>query len=212
MSRPGHENRLPEPSPSARLIPMGYVTKQALQAGLNHVCRSPTESGTLELIVRRPAVDAREVLEEGELDLEVGLVGDTWSVRPSSRTPDGSPNPDGQLTLMNSRAIALVAGSFDRWPLAGDQLYVDFDLSQSGLPPDSRLAVGDAVIEVTPAPHTGCQKFAARFGPDALRFVNIGAGKELNLRGRNARVITPGRIRRGDPVQRIAGESANGRA
>jgi hypothetical protein len=182
---------------------MGYTTKDALQAGLEHIRQSPTDCGTLELIVRRPAVDAREVLESAELDLAVGLVGDTWSVRPSRRTPDGSPNPLGQVTLMNSRAIALVAGSLDRWPLAGDQLYVDLDLSQAGLPPDSRLAIADAVIEITPEPHTGCHKFSARFGPDALRFVNIGAGKELNLRGRNARVITPGRICPGDTVRRI---------
>jgi hypothetical protein len=191
---------------------MGYVTKDAIEAGLAHVRRSPTERGTLELIVRRPAVDAREVLDEGELDLTFGLVGDTWSVRASSRTPDGSPNPDGQITVANARAIALVAGSLDRWALAGDQLYVDFDLSQSGLPPGTQLALGDAVIEVTAEPHTGCKKFSARFGPEALRFVNIGAGKELNMRGRNARVITPGRIRKGDAVQRLAGESGDGHA
>jgi MOSC domain len=185
-----------------------YVSKEAMQAGLDHIRQSPTDGGTLELIVRRPAVDAREVLEEGALDLTVGLVGDTWSVRPSGRTPDGSPNPDGQLTLMNARAIALLAGSTDRWPLAGDQLYVDLDLSQVGLPPGSRLAIGDAVIEVTAEPHTGCKKFSARFGPEALRFVNIGAGKELNLRGRNAKVVTAGRVRRGDPIKRIGGESA----
>jgi hypothetical protein len=188
---------------------------------LDHIRRSPTDVGTLELIVRRPAVDAREVLNEAELDLEVGLVGDTWNVRPSRRTSDGSPNPLGQITLMNSRAVALVAGSPDRWPLAGDQLYVDLDLSQTGLPPETCLAIADAVIEITSEPHTGCKKFADRFGPDAARFVNIGAGKELNLRGRNARVITPGRIHRGATIQRIgpeptasvgAGDPGKGRA
>jgi MOSC domain-containing protein YiiM len=122
---------------------------------------------------------------------------------------------------MNSRAIALVAGTPDRWPLAGDQLYVDLDLSQTGLPPDTRLAIGAAVIEMTSEPHTGCHKFSARFGPEALRFVNIGDGKELNLRGRNARVITPGRIHRGAAIRRIstaptasigAGDRGRGRA
>ena len=85
---------------------------------------------------------------------------------------DGSANPDAQLTLMNARVVALVAGERERWPLAGDQLYVDLDLSADNLPPGTRLAVGSAVIEVTPEPHTGCAKFSARFGSEALRFVN----------------------------------------
>lgn len=171
--------------------------QDALDTGLDHIRLSPRDVGRLELIVRRPAVDAREVLEEAELDLDVGLVGDTWSVRPS---PTGSPNPEGQLTLMNSRVIALVAGHPDRWPLAGDQLYVDLDLSEEGLPAGTRLSIGGAVIEVTAKPHRGCVKFAARFGPVALRFVNTGPGLTLNLRGRNARVVQPGSIRRGDKV------------
>jgi hypothetical protein len=124
-------------------------------------------------------------------------------VRSSTSTPDGSPHPDGQLTIMNVRTIALVAGLPERWPLAGDQLYVDLDLSAAGLPAGTRLAVGEAVIEVTAKPHRGCHKFAARFGHDALRFVNTGPGRVLNLRGRNARVIVPGVIRRGDPVRRL---------
>lgn len=181
-----------------------YLTAELLDAGLEHIRQSPVDHGTLELIVCRPAVDERCVLEEGQLDVAVGLVGDTWSVRSTPSTHDGSPNPDGQLTLINARAIALVAGLPERWPLAGDQLYVDLDLSEAGLPAGTRLAIGEAVIEVTAKPHRGCHKFAARFGRDALRFVNTGPGRVLNLRGRNARVITPGFIRRGDPVCRFA--------
>jgi hypothetical protein len=182
-----------------------YLTADLLDAGLEHIRQSPTDHGTLELIVCRPAVDERRVLEEGHLDLTVGLVGDTWSVRSTTSTPDGSPNPDGQLTLMNARAIGLVAGLPDRWPLAGDQLYVDLDLSEAGLPAGTRLAIGlgGVVIEVTTKPHRGCAKFAARFGPEALRFVNTGPGRVLNLRGRNARVVTPGVIRQGDAVRRV---------
>jgi MOSC domain-containing protein YiiM len=180
-----------------------YLTADVLAAGLEHIRQSPTDNGTLELIVCRPAVDERRVLEEGQLDLALGLVGDTWSVRSTTSTPDGSPHPDGQLTLMNARAIALVAGLAERWPLAGDQLYVDLDLSEAALPAGTRLAIGAAVIEVTAKPHRGCHKFAARFGPDALRFVNTGPGRVLNLRGRNARVVTPGAIRRGDSLRRL---------
>ena len=184
---------------------MAYRTAEDLQAGLDYIRRSPQSEGTLELIVRRPTIGAREVLDEGQLDLAVGLIGDNWPVKASTATPDGSPDPDGQITLMNARTAGVVAGQRERWALAGDQLYVDLDLSDANLPPGTRLAIGDAVIEITAKPHLGCAKFAARFGRDALRFVNTGAGRVLNLRGRNARVVVPGTIRRGDLVRRVRG-------
>jgi hypothetical protein len=185
-----------------------HLPPELLVAGLDHIRRSPTDDGALELIVRRPAVDEREVLDTADLDLAVGLVGDNWRSRGSSSTPDGSANPDGRLTLMNYRCAALVAGSLDRVPLAGDQLYVDLDLSEARLPAGSRLSIGDTVIEITAKPHRGCDKFAARFGAAALRFVNVGAGLELNLRGRNARVVVAGTIHRGDRVQQLPRSSA----
>lgn len=165
--------------------------------------QAPRESGPLVYLVRRPAVDEREVLVEGHLDLALGLIGDNWSARTSSRTADGSPHPDMQLNVMNARAIAAVAGDESRWQLAGDQLFVDLDLSIENLPAGSRLALGDAVIEVTSQPHTGCGKFAQRFGSDALRWVNSPVGKELRLRGLNAKVVRPGRIRVGDEVRKV---------
>ena len=147
------------------------------------------------MIVRRPKVNAREVLEEGHLDPACGLVGDTWETR-------GSPaHPDNQLNIMNARAIALVAQSPDRWALAGDQLFIDLDLSADNLPPGSCFALGSAVIEVTEQPHTGCGKFAARFGMDAVKFVNSPEGKQLRLRGLNAKVVVPGVIRVGDATK-----------
>jgi hypothetical protein len=155
------------------------------------------------MIVARPAVDEREVLGEGRLDLVDGLVGDTWRTRGNTRRSDGSPDPEAQLTVMNSRLAALVSGTPDHGGLAGDQLYVDLDLSIRNLPAGSRLQIGQAVIEITAKPHRGCAKFAARFGNEALRFVNTGEGLVLNLRGRNAKVIVPGVIERGDAVNRI---------
>ncbi len=183
---------------------MVHKTTEELEAGLDQVRASPPGTGTLELIVRRPAVDEREVLDEGFLDLDVGLTGDTWQARGSTSTADGSSNRDAQLTVMSARAAALVAGPRERWPLAGDQLYVDMDLSEGALPAGTRLAIGEAVIEITAKPHRGCAKFSDRFGPEALRFVNTGMGLVLNLRGRNARVVVPGPIRRGDPVRLLS--------
>jgi hypothetical protein len=182
---------------------LGHLNRHELEAGLADVRRSPVGSGTLELIVARPSVDEREVLSEGQLDLIDGLVGDTWRTRASTSRPDGSPDPEAQLTVMNSRLASLVAGTPDHGGLAGDQLYVDLDLSVSHLPAGSRLQVGEAVIEITAKPHRGCAKFAARFGNEALRFVNTGEGIVLNLRGRNAKVVLPGTIKRGDAVRLI---------
>ncbi len=173
-----------------------------LEAGLDHIRLSPKDHGVLELIVRRPRLDEREVLQEGELHLTEGLVGDSWKLRSSSRTPDGSPHPEMQLNIMNARAIALVAQEKDRWQLAGDQLYVEFDLSDDNLAPGNRLAIGSAIIEVTSPPHTGCKKFVSRFGLDAMKFVNSPVGRELHLRGINARVAQAGLIQIGDVIRK----------
>jgi hypothetical protein len=180
-----------------------HLTTEELEAGLDYIHQSPKEKGLLELIVRRPRVGEREVLDEGELDLHEGLMGDTWRTRGSTRTADGSSHPDMQLNLMNSRVVALVAQDRGRWPLAGDQLYLDLDLSSDNLLPGTRLALGSAVIEITAEPHTGCQKFVARFGLEAMQFVNSPLGRQLHLRGVNAKVVQPGVIRVGDVVQKM---------
>jgi len=183
--------------------PVQHLTSEELHAGLDEIRRSPKDEGVLELIVRRPSVGQREVLTEGELDVSAGLVGDTWSQRSSSRSRDGGAHPDMQLNVMNSRVIALVAQQRDRWHLAGDQLFLDLDLSGENLPPGTRLSIGSAVIEVTPQPHTGCQKFVSRFGLDAMKFVNSPLGRQLNLRGINAKVVQPGVIRVRDVAKKL---------
>jgi hypothetical protein len=180
-----------------------HLTMEELEARLDHIRRSPDDNGVLKMIVRRPRTDEREVLEVGELDRTEGLKGDNWSTRGSDLTEDGSAHPDMQLNLMNSRVIALLAQDKERWQLAGDQLFVDMDLSAENLPPGSRLAIGSALIEVTDQPHTGCKKFAERFGVDAMRFVNTPMGRKLNLRGINAKVVQSGVVRVGDLVRKV---------
>jgi hypothetical protein len=182
---------------------MEHLDLAALEAGLDEILRTPKDNGRLELICRRPDTEQRELVDEATLDELEGLVGDNWLTRGSKSTADGSAHPDMQLTLMNVRSAGLVARTPERRQLAGDQLFVDFDLSVDNIPPGSRLRIGDATVEITAIPHRGCGKFSARFGVDALKFVNSAVGRELNLRGVNARVVAGGVVRRGDDVTKV---------
>ena len=179
---------------------MNFRTLAELELGLVAIQASPADLGRIEMVVRRPRTNQREILEEGELDPARGLVGDAWGFRGAVEATDY----DVQLTLMNSRTIALIAGDRARWALAGDQLYVDLDLSLDNLPPGSRLSMGSALVEVSAEPHTGCRKFIERFGVDAQKFVNSPDGRRLNLRGVNARVIHGGVVRAGDVIRKVA--------
>ena len=179
-----------------------HLTTDQLDAGLTHIAASPGDVGTVEMIVRRPEEDAREVLDGCELVVGAGLAGDNYLARGSSSTDDGSAHPEAQLNLMNSRAIDLVAaGDRSRWALAGDQFFVDLDLSVDNLPVGTRLSLGTAIIEVAAKPHNGCAKFAARFGQDAARWVN--REQQQRRRGLNAMVVQAGRVRQGDTITKL---------
>jgi hypothetical protein len=174
-----------------------FLTPDELEAGLDRVRAAPAEEGTLELIVRRPALGERELLERGELVKGFGLEGDRWGGK--SRR-----NGDFELTVMSARVARLVSHSdaHEDWAQAGDQLYVDFDLSEENLPVGASFAVGETVLEVTPAIHKGCGKFSRRFGEAALEFVRSPTGRALRLRGIHARVVEPGTVGRGDKIRR----------
>jgi hypothetical protein len=184
-----------------------HLSLMELEAGMDYIRQSPKDHGILKMIVRRPADDEREVIERGELDLSEGLIGDNWKRRGSKRSEDGSANPEAQITVMSARTIELLAHAEERWPLAGDQLYIDLDLSDGNLPPGTRLSLGSAIIEVSAVPHTGCKKFSARFGVDAMKFVNSSEGKRLHLRGINTKIVQPGIIQVGDMVKKISNDT-----
>ncbi len=180
-----------------------HLTMAELEAGLAEIQQSPQDNGIVEMIVTRPEVDKREVITTGNFTPEAGLVGDNWQIRGSNRSPDDSGHPEMQIAIMNARAIRLLAQDESHWALAGDQLFVDLDLSAANLACGQRLAVGTAVLEITPTAHTGCKKFAQRYGVDAVKFVNSPEGKRLHLRGIYARVVQAGAIQVGDVVKKI---------
>lgn len=169
-------------------------------AQLANVQAAPPDEGLIELIVRRPDVDERQVLQEAQLDREVGLVGDRWAARNRAATPV---HLSSQLTVISTRVLRAIEPDPGRWPLAGDQLYVDLDLSEANLPAGSRLTVGTSVIEISETPHTGCAKFSARFGSEALRWINSPTGRAHRMRGLNARVVEPGTVRAGDTIRKL---------
>lgn len=183
-----------------------HLSTEELEAGLDHIRRAPRDGGGIAMITRRPAEGERELLESAEVDPRYGVTGDNWVTRGSSKTPDGSSDPNKQITIMSSRVIELVAQDRERWILAGDQFYVDLDLSEENVPAGTRLAFGTAVLEVSPAPHNGCAKFVDRFGMDAMRFVNSEVGRLLHLRGVNARVHRAGSVRVGEVVTKVVGD------
>jgi MOSC domain-containing protein YiiM len=180
-----------------------HLSTAELEAGLGHVLASPQDDGALVLIVARPRAGERELPTEAKLDLAVGLVGDNWSTRGSRSTPDGSAHPDKQITVMNARIAELVAGGAEDMALAGDQLYVDLEIGIDNLPVGSRLAIGETVLEVTEPPHTGCKKFVARFGEEAMRFVNSREGRRHRWRGMNTKVVVAGTVSLGDRCRKL---------
>jgi len=177
-----------------------HLTETEILDGLMEVRKSPQNNGLLEAIVIRPGSEERLRLQQCRLSPEGGTEGDAWARGCWLKLPDGSPHPDVQICIMNSRMINLVAGAKHRWELAGDNLFVDLDLSRENLQTGQLLSIGECVIEITEQSHNGCAKFSQRFGPSALKFVNSPTGKELRLRGIYAKVIKAGEVRVGNLI------------
>jgi hypothetical protein len=186
-----------------RMTEVRHLSTDELNENLEVIRQSPADGGTLEVISRRPAIGGRDLVQEAELDLQEGLVGDNWKTRGQASDPPREPNPEAQLTLMNSRSAQAVSDARERWPLAGDQLYVDLDMGVDNLPAGTRLGIGSAIVEITAEPHPGCKKFVERFGMDAMTWVNSAEGKQLRLRGVNTKIVQAGTIRVGDTVTKV---------
>lgn len=184
---------------------MEHVTLDELEEQVENILSAPKNSGKLQLIVRRPRVGEREILNACELNTEQGLIGDNWLARGSRDTEDGRAHPHMQVNMMNARVIAALAKTPEDWALAGDQFYVDFDLSEENIPPGTQLAVGGAILEITEIPHLGCRKFMDRFGKDAVKFVNSVQGKAHHFRGVNAKVVRSGLVTTGDMIHKLNG-------
>ena len=187
----------------ATFMTVNHLDTDGLEAGIDYILDTPDDKGLVRMIVSRPETGIRKILKSASLDTIEGLIGDNWKDRGSSSTSDKSADPETQITIMNSRVIELIAHSSDRWKLAGDQLFIEIDISRNNLPPGSKLKVGSAIIEVSGKPHTGCQKFSQRFGLDALKFVSTPMARELCFRGINARVMKSGIVTVGDIVNKV---------
>lgn len=180
-----------------------HLTRDELQAGLPHILASPQDDGLLEAIVIRPEHGVRQELQSCEISLAGGTHGDHWAKGCSKTTENGKPHPDVQICIMNSRCIAHIAQARERWALAGDNLFMDLDLSPENLPVGQRLRIGTAVIEITDTVHAGCASFAERYGQSAVVFVNARKGSALRLRGVYARVVVDGLVSAGDRVAKV---------
>lgn len=174
-----------------------HLSVDELNLGVPRILDSPPDDGSVEMLVVRPSEDERIAPRSVEVSRQLGMHGDHWSI---GKYRD---QPDVQITIINSRLLDLVSGGRERWSLAGDNIVADIDLSHDNLKTGQSLAAGSAVLEITETPHAGCKKFALRFGADALRFVNLGRGKDLRLRGIYAQVVEPGTISVGDRIHKI---------
>ena len=180
-----------------------HLNREELQAGLPHILASPDDDGVLEAIVVRPVSEERREVTQCRLTLAGGVESDHWANGCWKSTESGDPHPDVQICIMNARCIGLIAQERENWAPAGDNLFIDMNLTPDNMPPGQRIAVGSVILEITDTPHKGCAKFIRRYGRDACVFVNTGDGDRYKLRGIYARVVQDGTVRTGDRVRKI---------
>jgi hypothetical protein len=170
------------------------VTFEELEASFQALPPAGIGRGQLHLIVVRTGGGAHTTPAQVAISPKRGLDGDRWSKTPKREV-------DGQVSLMDARvASLLVGGERDRLHLPGDNFHVDLDLGEAALPVGSQLRLGTALLEITALPHAGCAKFRARFGDDALRWVNHRSFRARRLRGVFCRILEGGVASLGDAI------------
>lgn len=190
--------------PAPAIPPDTFRTRDALMEKLpGLLAAAPKDEGRLDLIVMRPDAEARVLPERIEVTAGDGLPGDHWKHGAGNMREDGTADPDAQICIMMSGCIEAIAGPRENWAPAGDNFFLDMDLTPANMPPGTRFSIGTAEFVVTARPHNGCQKFIDRYGRDACLFVNTGAGKDLRLRGIYARVTKDGTVGLGDRVRKL---------
>jgi hypothetical protein len=177
-----------------------HLSLEELQSHLDSIKQSPQDDGILKAIVIRPVSNERVGMESSVVTPDGGVHGDRWAKQAWLNLPEEELEPKAQITVMNSRAAEVIARNRARWPLAGDNLYVDLDLSEDNLQAGQQLSIGSAVFEITPQPHNGCGKFEQRFGAEALKWVNSEEGKHHHLRGIYIKVVKAGVINVDDTI------------
>jgi MOSC domain-containing protein YiiM len=178
-----------------------HLPIDALETRYAALAAPPTDRGRVRLLVRRRADGERELPDAVRLTVEDGLDGDGWSRRPPR-------DPNAQITAMRHDVAELIANG-QAASTFGDNVLVELDLSAENLPAGTRIEIGECLVEVTPEPHNGCAKFAARFGGAALRFINLKPLRSSRLRGIHWRVLRSGAVAVGDEIvvlSRPAGE------
>ncbi len=180
-----------------------HPTLEQLELSLETIAASPSKQGTVELIISRPETGKRVVHTIGNFSKTGGLEGDNWANDCWKTLPDGKSDPIVQIAITNTRLLAAICPDKSRWPLAGDQIYTELNLSKTNLPVGTRLSAGTVILEITQEPHLGCSQYAEHFGKDSLKFTLTPRGRELNLRGIYAKVIKSGSINTGDRISKI---------
>lgn len=172
--------------------PVRFATLDDLQAKLSWATSAPRDNAPISTLCVRPAEGDRQFVERIDFSVTEGVVGDRWIRKTWMRLPDGRPDPRIQVCLLGQRVLELVRIDPYRMPYPGDNIVADLDFSETNLPSGQLLRVGTATLEVSDIFNTACSKWRARYGDDALRWINLPDNLPHRLRGVLCRVVASG--------------------
>lgn len=179
------------------------VTTAELAAALPYVCAAPKTATTIDSLCFRPARNQREFPAELQLSRAEGIRGERWLTEPWLRLPDGSPDPNIQVSILPLRVLNLVWTDRENTPHPGDTIIADLDTSLTNLPPGSLLQAGTAILRVSDEFNEGCVKWKVRYGQAAKDWITAPGHPQLRLRGVLCAVEQDGFIRAGDALTKL---------